>query len=92
MKEKEEKDGLTHVHMGLGYFALCGARVACLMTEFDGERFVHHARPKEVIQDSAGEDDLDRVTCPLCMAFTARLVRAYRKATRGRTKWSERLR
>jgi len=77
----EEKDGLIHVRIGSCYFAPCGARVASL----EVGRFIY-------IQNSVNEEHLDLVTCAYCMAITARLVRAYRKAgvddASKRAEWS----
>lgn len=73
--EKDEPRVWVHVHMGGGHFSPCGKKVSS-----------HDSNDE--IAPSCG-DDFTKVTCPLCMALIARMVKSYRVATRGRKKWSE---
>lgn len=66
---------MIHVHMGAGQYAPCSALVSS--PDFNAP-----------LQSSCG-DDFAKVTCPVCKALVARMARHYRKATRGKVKWSE---
>ena len=69
------KDGWVHVNPGWGQYAPCGVKV--VTSDF-----------REEMQQSCA-DEFEMVTCRICRACVARMVRLYRKATRGKDKWKE---